>query len=308
MARGGRLHRHGLACVAWASLAGAAVGSYVALRQCRRSPVPQPDPVVEGPDENRPESTPEPPEAPVVPERGLFQELLPFLLGAVPVLVPLVAIGLFADSAVAAAVLWQGGLSALFLAMVPSLLPMVAGGSILVMRHVLGGPAWWRKVALTVTLLLLTVVPMSFAIVQAIVVSATGMTSIRRRLAKAPAVLQGGAVVCGTVVLIVVCAGAWPGLQTAAIGRIIAGIPAEMIVYNDSMVRQPARVHVIQVDEQFTTVLDGNPPHVVTIPNRLISVRVACQYPRTEWNHRSVIEIVRDLLSDGPPATMVCGR
>jgi hypothetical protein len=231
------------------------------------------------------------------PSPQLAEELRPFLLGAIPALIPLASMSLFADQAVISAILWQGNVSALFLALVPLLLPMIAGGAVLVLRSWFKGGTVWVFIAFFVTCALLAQVPIAFALFQgSIVLAGAAMRLTRHRIAwigRSLLAIAGLAAIFSVTFVGLVRSedkGLWSGLARTVAGRAISGIPVEVITYREGSRIEENRVSVVNVDEEYITALDLNPPTVITISNDSVVSRVPCQ-PREEGWQRSPIEI-----------------
>ncbi|WP_306214873.1 hypothetical protein [Actinoplanes sp. RD1] len=238
---------------------------------------------------------PAPPERAEAEHPHLTHPAAPYLIGALPLLVPALVLGLFGDSAVLKTLLWRGNLVALSVALLPSLLPLIAAGVLYALlfrsRRVSYGRSAW--LVLGAGALFSLVVPITFALFQLSVLAALLLfLRIRRRW------LAGGVALALVVVVlsvnVTISGRAWgysaslEALPRFAIGRLVSELPQEVVVEAGGT----ANAHyIVGVDDTAMTVITGAPARVRTLANAGVVARAACQY-RPRLNDRSVLSFL----------------
>jgi hypothetical protein len=207
---------------------------------------------------------------------GIAADLTPYLIGAVPLLVPVLAFVVVGDPAILRVLLWHANLVALFVAMVPAFLPLAVAAVVFLIALRLAGrgnPRVAAVPALAVAGLLLFFAPIALAIPQLAVIGALLVllwTRTRRPLRRR--LLLAAAAVGGVAAITVAMAGT--GLREAVLARTLYGLPREVAVESNGTVWA---YYLVATDDRTTTILTGDPLGVRAIRTADIAVRIPCQ-------------------------------
>jgi hypothetical protein len=216
---------------------------------------------------------------------------VPYVITAVPFLVPLVAISLLEDPAVLRVLLWQGNLIAIFVAMLQAFLPLLIAPAVFVTIDRYLVPHVFRTAtvpALAVAGALLIFTPLNAAIVEFGLLAAffalvrlRGSSRARRHTVTAVAVAATafGVWLWGP--------GGWSSVSDVVAARTLYALPREVAVREDGSV---SVYYLVASEERVTTVIGGTRA-VTSISTDQIAVRLPCRHHATGTS-RSLYSLV----------------
>jgi hypothetical protein len=226
---------------------------------------------------------------------SIAAEVTPYVLGAVPLLVPLLLLSAFSDAAVFQTLLWRGNLVALFLGMLPLFLPLLAAGVTYVLvrrfrtdderravkRALLAGASMLPFVPINMALLQLALLPLSLALLP------RGRLWVRVVCAAGATLLTLFGVALG-VAHWQDNRGPWQqALGRLTVGRVLKALPEEVIKEQGG---EPYSVYVVQVDDGGVTVVTHYPAQVQILPHNNLE-RHACD-GKERFTEHSIVSLV----------------
>lgn len=237
---------------------------------------------------------------------ALLDDLAPVIVGAVPLLVPLLALAAMGDPAILQVLLWRGSLPALFAAMLIGLLPLVVGSIVFLAVRRVAGRRRFRVAAVNALLAATTAMPFTpiiMAVAQLTLLAALFAALWPRRGPGRRIAWRLVAAVGALLITFTAGYHSWPGAGTpaavpkAATSRVLYALPREVVI-DDSNARA---YYVVAVDESFTTVITGYPAEVRSIRNDTIDARVPCRH-REQGGERTLASFLKsDVRATGTP-------
>lgn len=232
---------------------------------------------------------------------NVIADVVPYVIGATPLLVPLLAIGMLGDPAVMRAVLWQGNLAALFVAMVQELLPLVVASAIFTVVYRTSGRQRFRAAAASMLVgagLLLVFTSLPLAIMQCGILVAflllarpkerEWLRSRRRTFALAIVLIAS---LVGGYAWAVAQDSPWQSRTWEVLrARALYGLPREVAVQKSGEV---TIYYLVASDDRQTTTITGYPNNVAVISIRTddIVARLPCR-AKQQGSARSIADMV----------------
>lgn len=208
-------------------------------------------------------------------------DVVSYTISAIPLFVPLVAITILGDPTILRVLLWQSNLVALFIGMLQTFLPLVAGSALFVIVSRFAPKSRYRLAtafAIATASLLLIFTPVNLAVIELGLLAAMFVLLHIRHHGKRES--RATFAIAAVIILATATIGAYqwrdklsslPGSLTA---RALYGLPREVALETDGSVWA---YYLVESNERYTTVITGNPTAVLNLRTEDVAMRMPCR-------------------------------